>query len=325
MELRGYLPLTLEGRTLDRETIRRERQVLELPAAAIGDRALPETLWPLFEADPGQAGLVFPDDRCRFTPSALEFVNADYNGVDRELTDRFADALLEAGFRFPVRHVSGIFTILKAFDDGVFLVDAQDGLFHLKRLHNAPVVNRVPLAGGTRPRHIAAAQSERFHGLLLDEQGHLFLMRRGEDYAMIPLPLDGYDPGTMDFKIIFDPLYRTAVYSDDSVIRAVAMNEAYEPIDSFTYKMARGVRTWKHELRDFLFPFSLSLHSPLSRLLEPAIVFGTVLPATLFGLVLLIPYALLRRPRGRGRLASLAVLFAATGIYGVIAASFIEE
>lgn len=124
MEVRGYMPIEIDGRTFDSESIRDEREVMELNARNLDGRKTPETIWPLFEVDPGQAALVFPDDRCRFTDNALEFINADYNRVDDELTARFTDALRSAGFSFPARHVAGKFTILKPFDDGAFLVDA---------------------------------------------------------------------------------------------------------------------------------------------------------------------------------------------------------
>ena len=45
-----------------------------------------------------------------------------------------------------------------------------------------------------------------------------------DNYTLIPLPLDGYEPDSMDFKLIINPLYRTATYSDEREIRAVVMD-----------------------------------------------------------------------------------------------------
>ena len=327
MDLRGYLPMEIDGIILDRDTIKDERQVLELAGRNISGHGPVEDLWPLFEADPGQAGLVFPDDRCRFTETGLEFVNADYNRVDEELTARFSSALSEAGFAFPARHWAGTFTILKPFDNGVFLVDANGSLYHLKRLRNEPLLRPVALPEGLIPRHFTMSESERFHGLLLDTENRLHLVLR-QDYGIVSIPIELYNPEDMDFKLLFDPLYRTAVYSDDVTIRALVMDTDYRPLKSFAYPMASGLRTWKHQLRDLLLPFSLTLHSPYSRFLEFNLAPGSHLPglAMLPGLLMLGVFAWARGLRpNRPRFWAFAALFSLTGIYGLIAAWFIEE
>ncbi|MFP4348359.1 MAG: DUF4857 domain-containing protein [Thermodesulfobacteriota bacterium] len=48
-----------------------------------------------------------------------------------------------------------------------------------------------------------------------------------DGYRLIRLPIDTYDPDRMDFKLLINPLYRTAVWSDEARIRAVAMDAAF--------------------------------------------------------------------------------------------------
>lgn len=132
----------------------------------------------------------------------------------------------------------------------------------------------------------------------------------------------------MDFKITFNPLYRTVTYSDDTKIRAVAMDADFRTLATYDHVMSRGVRTWKHELRDAVFPFRITMDSPETRMITVLIRAGayTFTVAPLIGLALLVPYARLRRIRTGSRAFWYMVCLAAvTGIYGLISAFFIEE
>lgn len=329
MELRGFLPLTIEGETFDKDVIRDERRVLELPARAIGGRTPSEGVYPLFESMPDQAGLVFPDDRFRMTDTAMEFINADYNTVDADLTARFTAALDAAGFVFPARLVAGNYTILKPYDDGVFIVDARNSVFHIKREKGRPVVVKTPVPEAVAPRHIMVAESSRegYRGLILGGDNALYLFS-ARDYDTVRLPLQGYDPAYMDFKIIFDPLFRTALWSDEKSVRAVAMDKSFATIARYEHAMSRAYRTWRHELRDALFPFTIRTDSPLSRLknagLAPSPSWTTW--GLLSGLVLCLVFYASRLARRKTRPSwGILGVIAATGLYGFIAALAIEE
>ncbi|MDL2259558.1 DUF4857 domain-containing protein [Deltaproteobacteria bacterium OttesenSCG-928-K17] len=323
MERRGLLPLHIDGRELDRETIDAHRQVLELSARNLPGHTPPQKFWPLLDANPAQAGLVFPDDRFRMTASAMEFINADYNRIDEELTAAWTDALKAAGFQFPARLVAGNFTILKPFDDGVFIVDDQYAVFHLKRKEGQPIVVRTPIEPALKCRHLTVVESNlrQFHGLMLDGQNHLHLVT-ADDYKLIELPMPGYDPANMDFKIIFDPMYKTAVYSDDRLIKAVALDEDYRPIASHEHLMSRAVPGTAQKIGEMVFPFRLVMIFENSRMMAPALKLSpTFLPGVLGGGVVacLIFYLVfyLRHQR-RPRPLSLIFVFL-TGVYGLIA------
>ncbi|TVM17855.1 DUF4857 domain-containing protein [Oceanidesulfovibrio indonesiensis] len=263
MELWGLLPLEIGGQTFDAAAIRENRRVLELKSNAIHGRAVDPGLYPLLESNPGQARLVFPEDRYRLTPDGLEFINADRNEVDEKLSRTFTAALEDAGFRFPARFVAGKHTILKAYDAGHFIVDATGAVFHLKRVNGEPRVFRTPIDPALGVRHIEVSESRNrdYYGLLLTEDDRIFLLRE-QGYALVKLPLKGYAPERMDFKVIVDPLYYTAVYSDDATIQGMAAtlkNGVLHPVRQYTHTMSRAARSTAQIVRDAIFPFSLSL------------------------------------------------------------------
>ena len=286
----------------------------------------PETpLWPLLESNPGQARLVFPEDRFRMTPVAMEFINADTNAVDPALTAEFTQALRDGGFVFPARSVHGRFTILKPLGEGVFLVDATYQVFHAKRRDNRPVVIKTSIDPAIETRHIKVSENaeRRYYGLLLAGDGRLFLMTY-DHYRLIPLPIDNYHPDEMDFKLVINPLYLTAVWSDEKTIRAVAMDTDYRPIDHYVHSMSRATVTPMQRLYQVLFPFTLRLENTDGRFLDIKVRPGG-LPSTIGLIISLAGYVIVEMMRHRHRpgLAG-SLLVAITGIYGLIAVTFLE-
>ncbi len=263
MELWGLLPLELHGRTFTVADIRDNRRVLELQSEEIRGRASDPGLYPLLESAPEQARLVFPEDRYRLAPDGLEFVNADVNAVDEALSARFTTALEDAGFTFPARFVAGKHTILKPHDAGHFLVDATGAVFHLKRVAGEPWVRRTPIDPALDVAHIEISESRRrdYLGLLLTADDRLFLLKE-EGYGLVELPLEGYAPERMDFKVIMNPLYYTAVLTDERIVRGVAATlegDTLAPVRRYSHTMARAERRTAHVIRDALFPFTLTL------------------------------------------------------------------
>jgi hypothetical protein len=323
MDLWGLLPLEIDGRKFTKAEIKKNRQVLELKPEEISGRSPETPLWPLLESNPGQARLVFPEDRFRMTGSAMEFVNADTNKVDPDLTARFTLALEKAGFVFPARSVGGKFSILKPLDEGVFIVDAGYKVFHVKRRDGDPVVVNTGIDPGLKTRHIKISENKRgeYYGLLLTRNGGLHLLSC-DRYRMIQLPLRNYDPDTMDFKLLINPLYRTAVYSDDAVIRAVAMDGNFTPVDRYEHQMSRATTTAADKFRKVLFPFTLQLSRENSNYLQ--LVFRAGGPASLAGmfgsLALFSLYCLVRRRRLALPAAGIVFL---TGVYGLVAVGFL--
>ena len=113
MEILGGLPITLNGQTFDKKTIKAQRRVLEIKTRELADRYPEVPFYPLLESNPGQARLIFPENRFRMTNNAMEFINADANVIDTRLTEMYTHALEKKGFVFPARSVNGKFTVLK--------------------------------------------------------------------------------------------------------------------------------------------------------------------------------------------------------------------
>ena len=319
MEVWGLLPLKIDGQTFDKAAIKARRQVLELKSGYIRGNSPETPVWPLLESNPGQARLVFPDDRFRMTASGMEFINADTNQVDPALSQSFSRALEDKSFTFPARSVNGKFTVLKPFDEEVFLVDFQYRVFHLKRVNGWPRVIQPPIDPQVKIRHIQVSENKKreYYGLALSESGKAYLLTY-KNYALLPLPLEGFDPDRMDLKLIFNPLYITAVFSDEQAVHAVAMDKNLKVIDRFSHTMSRSNTTPAQTAFALLFPFQFHLESQGQGFL--ALEFSwSGLPGSMGILVCLVVYVARIRLRREKPSLIPVVLILVTGIYGLAA------
>jgi hypothetical protein len=124
----------------------------------------------------------------------------------------------------------------------------------------------------------------------------------------------------MDLKLIFNPLYCTAVYSDDTTIRAVAMDKNFVPIKTFVHTMSRATLTGPGKVRDLLFPFTLKLGTTMSSgYVTARAVPGTIWSLAGMGICVLLftggTKIVTRQWPGTLRIITVAV----AGLYGLIA------
>ncbi len=337
MDLWGLLPLTLNGQRFDLATMRENRQVFELSPREIKDRRPAIAIQPLLESNPGRTRLQFPEDVFRMTKTDMVFVNVDHNVRDEALTTTFTAALKQAGFTFPAGLIAGKDTILKPFDEGYFIADATGAIFHVKRVNGALSAVRTPIPTDLQPRHIKVSENKAraYYGFLLTQEGRLYLISY-DQYRLIPLPSDGYDPDRMSYKILLNPLYKTAIYGDDHVIRAVAMDPDFQPFDRYERPVPGPDSTLSWRVMTHLFPFRLTLADRTSAFLDWHVHWHGVSGLMGSALCLLawfgVQWQCRRRASGGISWRSIswrplkeALLILCTGLFGLIAVLMIPE
>ncbi len=325
MDLWGKLPLVIGDRTFTKADMKANRQVFQLKPREIQDRRPRVPVYPLLESKPLGARLRFPEDAFRMK-DRMEFINVDTNRVDEDLSQMYTRALLKAGFLFPARLTSGKVSILKSSDEGFFLVDAENYVFHVKRVKGQPVVVKTPISSNLGIRHIKVSENKKkeLRGMLLTEKDELYLIRY-DHYGLIKLPLKDYDPDAMDFKLLINPLYRTAVYSDNHEICAVAMDGSWSAVDQYRRVMFSGKERVADRVFKALFPFYLKMSDKTSGYLPFKFVWNGwtagigIFASFILGLVMMF----LRRIRLKNNWTD-PVLILFTGLYGLIAVNLIE-
>ncbi len=334
MELRGLLPMTLHGKSFDRQAIQKERRVFEMPSRLLDNKVYKEQIYPLIDANPGQVALVLPADRIRFTDTMLEFIESDHNHIEPEQAVSYTKSLRDQGFTFPAKGIWGNFTTFKPFEGGVFVTDAKGKTFHLLRANNNLTVNKVAFAEDIVPKKIVMAEAadKKYLGLVLDTKDRIYLLHQ-DGFRLSQIPTPNYISDQMDFKLIMDPLFITAVYADNKDIHAVAiannpvLPSHLEPLHSFTHAMSRGKSTMMTDIAHILFPFSLSfsdLHSNKGQwIFTPSpnyLGLGLLLHVLLAGI-----YVFYYRKHRRNNIAIQSVFILVFGIYIVIPLLLMEQ
>ena len=269
MELRGLFPLEIDGKYYDRAIIEKHRRVLELSSRRLDHKKHEEAIYPLLESNPNQVALVLPADRFRMTEHAMEFIDSDENAPQPELTDLFTTALKAKGFVFPSQKVWGNFSVFKPYDAGIFVLDSKGQSFHILRKNNMPIIKRIPFNKNFTPAKIiiSEAKDSKVLGLLLDTNSQIYLFHT-ENYALTHIPISGYNPETMDLKVLLDPIYLTVIYSDNQNIHATAfyyntenIKDILVPLHTYNMPMSRAQKPYYTKIAQTIFPFSIALES----------------------------------------------------------------
>ena len=324
LEINNLLPLVIDGQSFELEEIRAGRQAFEIKSCQIRVNRRQIDLYPLFNNDPGVPMIPFPEDMFRVTGEGMEFINADYNRIDSELTRGFTEALREKGFVFPAQVISGNPTNLKPFDEGYFIRDYSGQVFHVKRVMNRPEVVRTGLDPGLDILDMIITENQRkeFYGTVFTTQGEIFLISY-DDYRLIRIPADNFDPRSMDFKLIINPLYRTAVISSQQGIYGLAMDRDYRALHDFFLERPAREAGFAGRVRDFFLPFQITLTS--ERLDQAGLGLRTGGPWSAAGVITAVVLLLVinrSRSRPTAKTDLLAVIL--TGFFGLVAVGFIR-
>ncbi len=322
MEIRGLLPMRIAGRDFTKMEMKKGRRVLEVRAR---EMTRPQTrVYPLLESEPGQARLVFPDDRFYSSADGLIFFNADTRRPVPALSEQFSAALREVGCSFPVVEVFGKFSVLKQLDEGAFLLDSAGRLFHLKRKKGQPQAAEVPLPDDLKVRYVKVSETKKrdYYGLVVGQGGEVLLLSC-DQYRLIPLPLKNYNPKIMDLRLLFNPVFVTATFSDENRIYGVVMDQSFQAFQTITHSMSRAEKTLGKRIAEILFPFVLKEKRPSSGFVDLHFVasFWGLLGIVVSLLVYFV-WQMIVQKKMPSR-AGIGVV-ALSGVYGLVALLFVE-
>ncbi len=262
LEKKKKLPVTVGGKSFDGKSIKAGKQGFEVKSRHIAGNYPQIALYPLFNNDPWVSIMPFPEDVFRFTDSAMEFINADNNSIDTRLTESFTEALREREFVFPATAIGGKTTNLKPFDEGYFVRDSAGVVFHIKRVVNEPVIVKTPIDSSLDVVDIVISENKRkeFYGVVLTREGGIYLIGWG-DYHLTKLPVENYNPKTMNLKLLVTPLYKTVIIGDSETVRGTVFSADYKKRGEYTLRRLDKTQGAVRFMRSFLFPFALSLQN----------------------------------------------------------------
>lgn len=262
----GTLPDSVNNLPLDMKALAREKSFFRLRPAEIN--APQPSLFPLFESRSGRALLEWPNDFFRIT-WRIEFIDAAINSIEEEKSQMFSAALYHKGFVFPAKIISGIATFKKSCDEGYFLVDSKNQLFHLKMVIGKPYVKKIELSDGLIVRHISCVdfKSKAFYAYLFSDKGEIYTINQ-DDYKLVKWPVEGYDLLCSDLKIYGDLFNYTLVIEAYDRVKVIALDKKYQLVNSYTEKWKTKEDWTSGKVFASVFPAEVSLTSEKSKFIR---------------------------------------------------------
>ncbi len=235
------------------DKIRANSQILAIKPSFYNQKSIP--LFTLLESKPKFLKLQFNNYGIRGKKDRIEFVNLETLKVDDALSQTYTDALKQSGFIFPLKcHYSNP-TTRKVFDEGAFLQDKQNTIFHLKMINGKPLVKNTKIKNATIKKIIMNEnQRKEFYGALIDDSGVKLISY--DNYRLIPLPSRMYKPESMVYSLFITPLSRTVIINMDDKVEAYKLDNNYQILRNFSFPIENN-NQWITNIKKYLLPFTL--------------------------------------------------------------------
>jgi hypothetical protein len=283
-------------------------------------------LYPLFESQP-EFGLAFPQDFFRMT-DRIEFIDAKSNKLNKIKSELYTTALKNAEFEFPARIVSGLPTLMKRKDEGWFIVDTNNELFHLKMVKGKPYVKKITAAEGIYVKHIICAdlESDEYYAIIVSGSNELYALNK-KDYSLSRFPVNDYNPEKDVLTIIGNQFTKTVSLSGTDGVRVYTMDRSFTKIDEYNEKLQQKSEAGAGKMAGLLFPFQVNVDSPFSSFINITPSSSVSYYFLIFNLVLVVFAAWLAARNARSiknSIPDLAII-ALTGIFGFLAVHIIPN
>lgn len=223
-------------------------------------------LYTLFESVSGRVNLETPKDMFRIKKS-IEFLTPENNEVNKTKSELFNKELLKFKFNFPPKIVVGNPSPRKPYDEGYFMIDNENQLFHLKMQKGKPFVRKVHLPDSLNVIHIATVEPEdhSFYAFLFGKDGSVYLLTTN-DYQLKQLPIDPIDIDKCSFVVMENPLYwNVNIVSEEGETIYAIDSKTKELIKKHIFEQTKYSKAYL----SIFFPFELSFKSRNSKFIVP--------------------------------------------------------
>lgn len=189
--LTNSMPDSILGQAVDAKLLKEKSVVWRYNPREINTPIL--ELYSMFESMSGRANLESPDDVFRLKNN-IEFITIATNSINKEKSDNFQKALVDAGFVFPAINIWGNLSPKKPYDEGYFVLDSEKQLFHLKMVNGKPFVrntkagNKIDIAYFT----MLEVTDKSIYGFILSKSGEVYTLNT-EKYSTTKFDIPNID------------------------------------------------------------------------------------------------------------------------------------
>ncbi len=274
-------------------------------------------LYTLFESMSRKVDLEMPGDMFRFTDK-IEFINPKTNKVKVEKSNLFMNAFNKRGFVPPAKMVNGNSNLKKPYDQGYFIVDSKNQIFHLKMVNGKPFVKNTNISTSINPKYISVTEfpNKKTYAFLFSEDNHLYAISTN-NYQLIKIPTPSFSPKKDELFIFGNMFYWNVKVTSKTGMKAYAIEtKTFQKVDSISFPNPN--LTQKSYFKELAFPFTLSFKSKNYNYIKPHIEWGNKLFLIISFLLSGIYLLLYRKKINRYNWIPITLWITLTGIYGFL-------
>ncbi len=251
------LPDSIKGVEMDPHVVNKARSFYRYKPST--KNAPKPGLYPMFESESGRAKLEMPEDFFRIN-SRMEFIDADRNKINEAKTALFTGALQHFGFKFPAKMIEGIPTTRKSCDEGYFVVDNADQVFHVKMEQGQPYVQQVEIPKGLIFKHIGCVdfRNKLFYCYLIGHDHNIYIITQ-DDYYLKRLPVDEFNPENQQLRIYSDLFNYNVIALAEDFMKVTVLDDNMEKVDVFYKSWKKRSERPEGKVFSYLFPLQLNL------------------------------------------------------------------
>lgn len=322
--LTGKLPDSLYGVKLIPKEINLNNVTLRVNPLAINSRPL--QLYPLIESASGRVRLELPLDYFRIS-NRMEFVTSSTNEINEKKSRLFTSALTEQGFKFPSKFIYGNPSTKKPFDEGYFVIDSGNNVFHIKMIKGKPFCKKTKIPSDLGIAYMAINEYElrEFYGVIVTNNDEAFLISY-DHYKLIKLPVEGYNHQEHQLQFRGDLFYRIIVVYKENGFNAVITDRNYKVVDRYGETKQTKDEMTAGVIASYLFPFTTVIEKDTTPFVNFYFTFSGLRSLILTLIMLGASFLYLRKKNlPVKRVVPYYLLVLLTGIYGFIALLIVRD
>lgn len=280
-------------------------------------------LYSMFESMSGRASLESPDDVFRLKDK-IEFITIRENVIDVKKSDRFQQALEDAGFVFPAQEVWGNLSPKKPYDEGYFVLDSNNQLFHLKMVNGKPYVKDTKAGADLNIAYFSILEvtDKSIYGFLISTEGGIYTLNT-EGYSLTKFDIPNIDINQHSVMVMANMFYWMAYVTTDksctyNVLEAETLKQHTQ-----AFVVEAKENKW-NTVSQWLFPSIVSLSDRNTEYVQPAYTLNIGKAFVIsFILALIIAFTVDRKKNPVKRIVN-AVIIILFGIPGLMASLIIK-
>lgn len=276
-------------------------------------------LFPLFESMSGRVRLSMPGDVFRIN-SRIEFINPSTNTVKEDKSKAFTKRFIEEKFSFPAKKIWGNTSSRKAYDEGYFILDSEDKLFHLKMVKGKCFISNTGFKGNIEHLMPQEPGNREFYAFFFAKD-NILKMISTDKYKVVNIPCPKADFDTDKLSIMGNMFFWNIKLSHQGIDSLYAIKNDTKEIVA-TLNINYNVKENKYY--NYIFPFALYLEQGNTKYVKPIINFA-VAGALIVNLLLASLFLLYTKMRKQKIYISDYIWILTCGIFGLISINIFKN